>query len=304
MPSQQETPNRLDRRSVLPPVKGGLVSLQASRALATEQDTFGPTGAAMPDRPSRLLPLGGAGLFGPTKMPDKPLHLAPIGRPEIGKGKAPAGVRPLLKKGALQSSGEEGMNGDTEPNLPTLPTPLRPLPKQPLPGIGGSPPRPSIGGQIRPLPGIGSPPKPLPGVGSPPKPLPAISMRTPLPSLTSPTTSMPRRKIAPDPFTTGLTGTTGLGSHAKMTPAPLNFPPPRLSLSSMRPPGGVNTVGPLSPVSPPGAKLPKTLPSAAKPPEASPKPPASTETSPPVAPQADSKVPPPRDDANTGGEQN
>jgi hypothetical protein len=301
MPSQQETPNRLDRRSVLPPVKGGLVSLQARRALATEQDTFGPTSAAMPDRPSRLLPLGGAGLFGPTKMPDKPLHLAPIGQPVIGKGKAPAGVRPLLKKGAQQSSEEEGVDGDTKPNLPTLPTPLRPLPKQPLPGIGGSPPRPSIGGQIRPLPGIGSPPKPLPGVGSPPKPLPAISMRTPLPSLKSPTTSMPQRKIAPDPFTTGLTGTTGLGSPAKMTPAPLNFPPPRLSLSSTRSPGGVNTIGPLSPVFPPGAKLPKTLPSAAK---ASPKPPVSTETSPPVAPQAESKVPPPPDDANTGGEQN
>lgn len=319
MPSQQETPHRLDRRSVLPPVKGGLVTLQARRALATEQDTFGPTGAAMPDRPARLPPLGGASLFGPTKMPDKPLHLDPIQQPGFGKGKAPAGGKSILKKGVPQPSMEEGVEGEAKPNLPTLPTPLR---QQPLPGIGAGAPRPSIAGQMKqlpgiaspprplpgaasppkPLPGIGSLPKPLPGIGSPPKPLPAISMRTPLPGLTSPTTGMPQRKMASDPFTTGL-ASGGLSSPAKMTPAPLNFPPTRLSLSSTRPPGAVGTLGPLSPVSPPGSKLPT-----AKAPETSPKVTAQPSASSPAAvPQAESKVPPPSGDAageNTGGEQN
>ena len=46
VPSQQETPSRPDRRSVLPPVKGGLVALQASKALGTgPADTFGAPGA-------------------------------------------------------------------------------------------------------------------------------------------------------------------------------------------------------------------------------------------------------------------
>ena len=254
MPSQQETPNRLDRRSVLPPVRGGLVSLQARRALGTEQDTFGTAGAAMPDRPSRLPPLGGGTLYGPTHMPDKPLHLAAIERPDPGKGKEPIGGKPLPKKGAPQSSQEGGAEGGSTDPKPTLSAPLRPLPgivqKQPLLGIGSPP--------ARPLPSVVSQPRPLPEIGSPPKPLPAISRRTTLPGLTSPTSSMPPRRITPDPFTTGLNSTAGVTSPAQMTPAPLQFPPSRLSVS--KPPGKVTTVGPLSPGSPPATKPPETSP--------------------------------------------
>ena len=93
VPAQEETPNRLDRRSVLPLVKGGLVSLQARRALSQGADDFNTAGAAMPDRPARLPPLRGSNLFGPTNMPDRPLHLPPIQQPEGGKGKELIGFK-------------------------------------------------------------------------------------------------------------------------------------------------------------------------------------------------------------------
>lgn len=262
--SQQETPNRLDRRSVLPPVKGGLISLQASRALATGPgDTFGSTGVAMPDRPARLPPLrggeGGASLFGPTNMPDRPLHLGPIQRPDNQKGKSPIGGNLLTKKSTVQPIVEEGTTGETKPSVPGVPDVTQPF------------------RMARPLPSIGQKQQ-LPQIGGLPRALPAISMRTPLPSLTSPTSSMPPRRIAPDPFTTGLNTSstlTGLTSPARMTPAPLQsvkLPLTRPSLSPTKLPTKVTTVGPLSPVTPGST--------ATRPTEASP-PPPSTESVPP-----------------------
>ena len=267
VPSQQETPHRLDRRSVLPPVKGGLVAFQASKALASggPGDTAGSTGVAMPDRPARLPPLQGSSLFGPTNMPDKPIHVPPLQR--LDKGKAPVGGNLLPKKGNQPPVGEEGKPGDSRPvrlslpGVPSVPAPLR---------------------MMRPLPGIRQK-QSLSHIGSPTRPLPAISNRTPLPGLTSPTSSMPPRRFPPDPFTTGLNPTssalTGLTSPARMTPAPLQsvpLPVTRPTLSPIKSPPKVSTVGPMSP---PAATKPPHEPSAV--------------TTPPPPPESD----PPSNDA-------
>lgn len=244
LPGQETTPSRVDRRSVLPPVKGGLVSLQARKALSQGQVGEGGgrlSTVTMPDRPARLPPIGsGAGLFGPTNMPDRPLHLPPIQQPEAGKGKAPIGGKLFPKKGTPQSSQEDVAVEDTDgPNRKTsLPTPSVPPPFQ----------------MARPLPAIG-PKQPLPQIGSLPRALPPIGMRSPLPSLTSPASSMPPRKVAPDPFATGLSvSPTTLGnSPARMTPAPLQtvrLPSTGPSPSPTKSPTKVTTVGPLSPPSP------------------------------------------------------
>lgn len=242
-PGQRTTPSRVDRRSVLPPVKGGLVSLQARKALSQGQVGEGVgrlSTVAMPDRPARLPPIG-AGLFGPTNMPDRPLHLPPLQQPEAGKGKAPIGGKLFPKKGTPQSSQEDVAVEDTDgpnrkpsmPISPSVPPPVRMA--QPLPAIGQK--------------------QPLPQIGSLPRALPPIGMRSPLPTLTSPASSMPPRRIAPDPFATGLnvTPTTLGNSPARMTPAPLQtvrLPSTGPSSSPTKSPTKVTTVGPLSPPAP------------------------------------------------------
>jgi subtilisin-like proprotein convertase family protein len=248
LPTQPATPSRADNRSVLPPVKGGLISHQARRALSQGPDNFGSAAAAMPDRPARLPPLG-ANLFGPTHMPDKPLHLPPIQQPEIGKGKAPVGVKLLPKKGTPQSPQEDVFAEDTDSGKPsalmspTLSPPLR---------------------MTRPLPTIGKR-QSLPQLGAMPRAFPPIGIRSPPPTITA--SGMPRRSIGPDPFTTGLnTSLGGLASPARMTPAPLQpvrLPSIRPTLSPTQSPTKVTTVGPASPASSP----PAPAAAAAQPPE-------------------------------------
>ena len=190
----------------------------------------------MPDRPTRLPPMGGA-LFGPTNMPDKPLHLPQIQQSETGKGKAPAGGKIFPKKGTPQSSQEDVTSEDApKPKLtqltPAAPPPFR-MTRQPLPPVGG---------MTR---------TQLP-----------IGVRSSQPGFTSPASGMPPRRTALDPFTTGLTSPQplgGLSSPARMTPAPLQpvrLPSTRPTLSPTKSPTKVTTVGSLSPMSPPTATKP------------------------------------------------
>ena len=215
MPSDQTTPGRVDQRRVLPPVKGGLVSLQARRALAQgPQNTLGGVSAAMPDLPSRLPPMK-TNLFGPTSMPDKPTHFQPIQGFADGKGKGPANGKVLPKKGTPQSSQE-----DIDKDESDVPKPKPFLSHQPIPGTKQFPPPFQT---TRPLPPLGGREKALPPIGGRLSSFPPLSLAA----------SMPPRRIAADPFATGPTSAikspvrsptsvTTPFSPGRVTPVPLS----------------------------------------------------------------------------------
>ena len=228
MPSDQTTPGRVDHRRVLPPVRGGLVSLQATKALAQgPQNTFGGISAAMPDLPSRLPPIR-TNLFGPTNMPDKPTHLQPIQGFPDGKGKGPANGNFLPKKGTPQSSQE-----DIDKEESDMPKPKSFLPHQSIPGAKQFPPPFQT---TRPLPPLGGRGKPLPHIGGRLSSFPSLS----------PAASMPPRRVAPDPFGTGPTNAIRSPLRSP-TSVSTPFSPGRVTpvpLSSIRSPPSRPTVSP------------------------------------------------------------
>lgn len=197
--------------SVLPPLRGGAVGLQASRALGGQPGVEGGTGH-MPGAiiPRRL----------PTISP--PAALSSI--PE-GKGKGPSNGLPKVKKSPHASSDEDVSGGEGPPRKVFSPlfSPTRSLP--PLGPLGINTPLPSIGGpggrlsQIR---------RPTSTIEQPP--LSSMASRR---ISTDPFSSEPLSSIRPGPLSptrTGPLSPTRTGplrpSIARSPPVPLSPPNP------------------------------------------------------------------------------
>lgn len=202
-----DTPSRVDTRTVLAPLRGAGLAVQAGRALGNEPGTSGAQqplpGVMMPRRLTPLNPL--------TSITEE-------------KGKGPLGGKPFPKKLVTPATMEggkeqdEAVDGATEANSasPSFET-TRPLP--PIGGIGTSKPVP--------LPAIGSN---LPPLGSDikkfPAPLPMISPRPGVPS-------MPSRQPPSDPFSSDSRPLSP--SQTTPTPAMSRLPPVRPNIARAPP---------------------------------------------------------------------
>ena len=224
-----EIPSRVDTRTVLAPLRGAGLAVQAGRALGSEPGTSGTQqplpGAMMPRRLTPLKPL--------TSIPEE-------------KGKGPLGGKPFPKKlitpAAAEGDGEtegEGVDGGaTDSTSPPFET-TRPLP--PISG-GAGPSMPAT------LPSIGSSLPPLSSdLKKLPAPLPMISPRPGVPS-------MPSRQAPSDPFSSDSgplspSRTTPTPATSRLTPVRPNItrapPTPLATTSPKKEPGtaGVSTGG-------------------------------------------------------------
>ena len=125
-----------ERRTTLPPLRGGAIGTQARRALGdTTPHTSGST------LPGQLLPRS----LPPMRLPLSPT--SPGAPPFTGKGKGPLSGRPVIKKSPPTSSeedisGSEMVGAGSGSALPTITSPpfktTRPLPSLGLPPIGGA----------------------------------------------------------------------------------------------------------------------------------------------------------------------
>ena len=196
-----EAPSRVDTRSVLRPLRGAGLAVQAGRVLGSEP---GSTGVQQP-LPGAMMPRRLTPLAQPlTSIPEE-------------KGKGPLNGRPIPKKSASPFEDVDGGGEGTTSASPPFET------TRPLPPIAGTkaPPLPPIGGSN--LPPLNH------DLKKQPTPLPKFSGQRPgVPS-------MPSRQAPSDPFSTSAEDSQPPGSGAIPGSGPVRLPPTRPSISRAPP---------------------------------------------------------------------